>query len=144
MQALVNSVVQLFEALINLLGSLGLLIQPWLPLIAWIAFWLFAVNWVRLRRVLLDGGWIGLLLIGVVWVLIWGTVAPPESADGRHFLLGLSVGNFVGKTAYVTTLICIMLLCGSVQLSGFAGIAQRFTDDDDEGLDSTPPHLASH
>ena len=116
MQALWDSLVQLVGALVNVVVSAGGLILPWTALIAWIGFWLFAVNWVKLRSVLLSGGWTGLALIGFVWILVWGVVAPP--ADGTHFLLGLSVSNFVGKTVYVTTLICIMLLCGAVQLSG--------------------------
>jgi hypothetical protein len=108
---------------------------PWLGIIAWMAFWLFAVNWWTLRRVLLrDFGWIGVVLIGFVMVLVWGCIAPPES--GRHYLLGLSVSNFVGKTVYVMALFCIMCLCGSVQLSGVLGEYGRF--------DEVEPEPVSH
>jgi hypothetical protein len=113
----------ILSAFLDLLSATGLLlwallrgIAPWTPLIAWIAYWTLAVDWVQLRRSLLNGGWIGLLLLGVVAVLVWGVVAPP--AGGVHSLLGLAVSNFVGKSVYVTTLIVILLLCGSTQLSG--------------------------
>ena len=101
----------------SLLRAVSGLLMPWFPLAVWIGFWLCAVNWFKLREVLISkGGLLGVLLIGAVWVLIWGLVAPPES--GSHFILGLTVSNFVGKLVYVTALFCLMFLCGSVQLSG--------------------------
>ncbi|MCC7421789.1 MAG: hypothetical protein IT428_16035 [Planctomycetaceae bacterium] len=116
MQALGKTLVLLLEVLVQLLVDLTQVIVPWLPLIAWVAFWLLAVNWVRLRQVLLQGGAIGVALIALMTVLIWGLIAPPP--DGYHYLMGLTVSNYYGKLIYVTTLVCIMLLCGSVQLSG--------------------------
>jgi hypothetical protein len=113
----------ILHALLDLLVAVGQLlltvvvaIVPWTPLIAWVAFWTLAVDWVRLRTFLLKGGWTGVVLLGLATVLVWGVVAPPES--GVHSLLGLEVSNFVGKTVYVTTLFVIMFLCGSTQLSG--------------------------
>jgi hypothetical protein len=121
MPQLIESLQQFLSAAWNLLLSIFGLFGPnlglWLFLAAWIAYFLFAVNWVHLRRVLLDGGWVGLLLIGLVIILVWGTVAPP---DGYHSLFGLRLSNYVGKTVYVTALACIMLLCGSIQLAGFS------------------------
>lgn len=116
MPELWNSLVQLFDALLQLALSLGGLLVPFLPLIAWVAFWLFAVNWRKLSTVLRQGGWTGVALISFVTILVWGLVAPP--ADGAHHILGLTLSNYYGKLVYVTTLVCIMLLCGSVQLSG--------------------------
>lgn len=117
MTELLISLSDLVVDLWNLLKVVSGLLLPWIPLAVWIGFWLCAVNWTKLRDVLISkGGVLGLLLIGAIWVLIWGVVAPPES--GRHFLLGLTVTNFVGKLVYVTALFCLMFLCGSVQLSG--------------------------
>lgn len=114
----------------DVLVSLFWVLLPWAPLIAWIAFWMFAVNWITLRHVLLkEGGWIGLLLLGVVAVLVWGAVAPP--ADGYHQILVLQVGNYVGKTVYVVGLIVIMFLAGAVQLSGCCAGCCRFADEPD-------------
>lgn len=129
-----DSLVSLFGALWGILISLLAIVAPFLPLAGWIAFWLFAVNWVKLREVMIEGGWIGVVLIGVVTVLVWGTVAPPP--DGDHYLLGLTVSNFVGKFIYVTILFCIMFLCGTVQLGGFLPACCQFH----EGEAATDEH----
>jgi hypothetical protein len=50
--------------------------------------------------------------------------------------VGLSLSNYVGKTVYVTALVCIMFLCGSVQLSGCCAACCRFEEDE--------PHAAAH
>lgn len=110
--------------LVNLLAVL----VPWTPLIAWVAFWLFAVNWEKLYPVLAKGAIIGVALIGLMMILMWGLIAPP--ADGVHHLFGLHPSNFVGKTVYVTILFTIMALCGSVQLSGAYASLTRFADDE--------------
>jgi hypothetical protein len=136
---------QLIDSLQNLLTSgwdvliaLLAILLPWSPLLAWVAFWLLAVNWVKLREVMIRGGWVGVVLIGLTMILIWGVVAPP--AGGTHHLFGLNVTNFVGKTVYVTALLTIMFLCGSVQLSGacgsFASFPEPVTGDHDHCHDS--------
>lgn len=124
---LVDSISQLFFSLVNIVGSLCSLVLPWAPLIAWIAFWLLAVNWVKLRSIFLRGGWIGFLLLAFVMIMVWVAVAPPPT--GAHNLLGLKLSNYVGKTVYVTFLFCMILLCGSVQLSGL--VKPVFKDDEE-------------
>jgi len=142
MPALDQSFIQLLTALGGLAIALGAVLVPLIPLAVWVAFWTLAVNWTKLRIVLLQGGWIGLALIAVVAVLVWGTVAPPPS--GAHHLLGLTLGNFVGKTVFVTTLICIMFLCGSVQLSGACGRLCRFDEPSAEPDSHGGGHGDSH
>jgi hypothetical protein len=135
----------ILTALLDLIQSLGLLllavvqaVLPWSALIGWIAWWTLAVDWVRLRSYLLQGGWIGVMLIALTAILVWGVVAPPDG--GSHSLLGLHVSNFVGKTIYVTALLVIMLLCGSVQLSGccskLVNLEQPSSGGDGHGQDS--------
>lgn len=131
MDALLTSLYALVIALRDLLGAFGTLLIPVIPLAIWIAFWLFAVNWVKLRSAILSGGMFGLFFIGLVAVLVWGVVAPP--AEGVHNFLGLKLSNFVGKTVLVSGLACIMLLCGSVQLSGFCSSWCQFEEDSAEG-----------
>ncbi len=131
---LLDSFKQLFFSLVNIVGDLAALIVPWAPLIAWVAFWLLAVNWVKLRGIFLRGGWIGFVLLAFVMILVWGAVAPPVS--GSHNLLGLKLSNHVGKTVYVTFLFCIILICGSVQLSG--AVSPVFPEDEPE------PHGHGH
>jgi hypothetical protein len=120
------------EVLLNSLRHILMIviakILPWTALIAWVAFWLLAVNWVKFRQVLVQGGLIGLVLIGLCMILLWGLIAPP--ADGAHYLFGLTLSNFAGKTVYVTSLFCIMFLCGSVQLSGCCSSLCRFEEDE--------------
>jgi hypothetical protein len=114
-----ESLKQFFLAFVDVIKALVEVFEPhlglYLALAAWILFWVGAVNWVRLRRVLLAGGWIGVVFVALLTVLVWGSVAPPEG--GYHYLLGLRVGNYIGKIVYVTGFLCIMLISGSVQLA---------------------------
>ena len=140
MENLLNSLLELIIAVWNVLESLFHLILPWAPLVAWVAFWLLAVNWVKYRAVLLKGGWTGLAFIGLIMIMIWGLISPP--VDGAHHVFGLSLSNFVGKTVYVTALFSIMFLCGSVQLSGACGSLICFKHEDEEPADHG--HAAVH
>jgi uncharacterized membrane protein YuzA (DUF378 family) len=133
---------QLFEALWNVIlavvglaAALATTIAPWWPLIAWIAFWLLAVNWRRLYPVISSGGFIGLLLLWFTMILVWGVVSPPEG--GTHHILGLHVSNFFGKMIYVTGLYVITALCGVTQLSGACDRCLRFEED---GPSAEPAH----
>jgi hypothetical protein len=138
MDAVLQNLIELFQALAMLIVSIGRVLLPLLPLVAWVAYWTFGVNWTKLRSALLQGGWVGLVLLGFLAVLVWGTVAPPVS--GAHQFFGLTLGNFVGKTVLVTALLCIMLLCGSVQLSGACGSWCQF----DEPAEDEGHHHAAH
>jgi hypothetical protein len=141
MDAVLQNLIELCRDLMVLGLSIGRVLLPLLPLVVWVAYWTFGVNWTKLRSALLQGGWVGLALLGFLAVLIWGTVAPP--AAGAHQFFGLTLGNFVGKTVLVTALICIMLLCGSVQLSGACGSLCQFDEPaEDEG--HHVPHGDSH
>ena len=123
-----GSLQQLLSALLDLALVFAGLIVPWVPLFAWIVFWTFAVNWTRLYEIIRrKGGIVGVVLVGLVAILVWGSIAPPP--QGRHFMPGLSVSNYVGKTVYVTMLTCIMFLCGSLQLSGCCSQCCSFDDD---------------
>ena len=140
MENLLNSLLELVIAVWNVVESLFHLILPWTPLVAWVAFWLLAVNWVKYRAVILKGGWTGLAFIGLMMIMIWGLIAPP--VDGVHHVFGLSLSNFVGKTVYVTALFSISFLCGSVQLSGACGSLICFKHEDEEPADHG--HAAAH
>ncbi len=116
MNALLDAISQFSHSILDLLTALFLVLLPWTPLAAWIVFWLFAVNWVRLRETLAKGGWVGLVLIGAIMVLVWGSISPEI---GTFDFFGLRVSNFVVKTVYVSGLYVIMFLAGALQLSGF-------------------------
>jgi hypothetical protein len=128
------SLVDVVWSLLKVLVNLARVILPWLPLLTWIGFWTFAVNWTKAFPILRRGGMAGVILLMFVAVLVWGAVAPP--VDGKHVMLGLSVSNYAGKFIYVTMLTCIALLCGSAQLSGAFGRLCEFADEpteDDHG-----------
>ena len=117
MNALFESLFQLLTAVWEVLISLGALLLPWLPLGAWIVFWMFGVNWSKLYPLLYQrwSGGIAVVLIGLVMILVWGSVAP--TATDPHHVFGLE-SIYVVKAVYVAALFCIALLCGSVQLTG--------------------------
>ena len=140
MENLLNSLLELVIADWKVVESVFHLVLPWTSLVAWVAFWLLEVNWVKYRAVLLKGGWTGLFFIGLMMILIWGLIAPPS--DSVHHVFGLSLSNFVGKTVYVTALFSIMFLCGSVQLSGACGSLVCFKHEDEEPADHG--HAAAH
>ncbi len=102
MEQLINSLQDFLVAGWHLVISILVLVVPWTPLIAWVAFWLLAVNWEKLYPVLAKGGAIGVILIGLMMIVVWGLIAPP--VDGVHHFLGLNPSNFVGKSIYVTML----------------------------------------
>lgn len=126
---LLQSLMNVFWSLLDVVLALAMLVLPWLPVLAWIGFWLFAVNWAKVFPVLWRGGFIGVLLLMFVAVLVWGAVSPP--VDGKHIMLQLTVGNFVGKFIYVTWLTCIALLCGSAQLSGAFSSLIQFPEEEE-------------
>lgn len=136
---LFQSLVNVFWSLIDVVIALVNVILPWLPLLAWIAFWSFAVNWAKTFDILRKGGFIGVLLLMFAAVIVWGAVAPP--IEGTHTLFGLTVSNYAGKFIYVTMLTCIALLCGSVQMSGTFGSWVDFSKDD-AADDQTHSHEA--
>jgi hypothetical protein len=138
MEALLESLLQIVTAVWSLIVAVAVLLLPLLPLAAWVGFWLFAVDWEKLRRVMLNFGWIGVVLIALVVVLVWGTVSPP--AEGYHRIGTLAVSNYVGKLVYVTGLVCIMLLCGAAQLAGFGARYVRLEEPEDEAA----PHEHAH
>ena len=126
MQELAQAFSQFGFALWSLVVAIGRPLVPWLPLAAWVAFWMFAVNWTKLREVTAKGGWLGVLLLAVAAVLIWGTIAP--TPGGTREVFGLHVSNFVEKAVYVSGLIVIANLAGSVQLSGAFGNCCRIEE----------------
>ena len=142
---LFSSLLDVLRSLLNVVVNLVRVILPWLPLLAWIGFWTFAVNWAKVFPILRRGGMVGVFLLMFVTVLVWGAVAPP--AEGKHLMFGLSVSNYAGKFIYVSMLTCIALLCGSAQLSGAFGSLCEFPEepaDDDHGHGGHGPDDHGH
>ena len=115
-----TNVLEAVEAMLLGLGhivrSVGEVVftAPVLPLLCWAAFWLFAVDWTRMRQIMLKGGWLGVVLIGAVMVIVWQQISPTTQA-----VLGLTeLSGYVEKLVYVTALVSVMFVCGAVQLTG--------------------------
>ncbi len=120
LDAILLALWQIVEQLYLIVVELGglILTAPVMPLLIWCVFWLFAVDWTRLRHIMLRGGWIGVVLIGVVMVVAWQQL-DPEAADS---LLGLmNLNGYIEKMMYVTGLFSLMFICGAVQLTGCCG-----------------------
>jgi hypothetical protein len=130
-------------ALFNLLTVLLQALLPWTPLVLWIVFWLFAVNWKKLYPVLMEqGGGIGIVLIALMATLVWAAVSEPPG--GHHSLLGLHPSNVFGKAVYVFGLGLIASLCGSVQLAGGCGALCRFDEEDNPAVEEAHAHSHDH
>ena len=87
MNQLLTSLQSLLAASWEVVIALLVLVLPWTPLLAWVAFWLLAVNWVKLRDILLRGGWIGVVLMGLVMVLVWplATLHEYDCSKSEHW-----------------------------------------------------------
>ncbi len=83
-------------------------------LAAWVAWWLWAVNWVRAWEWLGRGAWAAVVLLVFLAGLVWSRIAP-------HGLdLGFTVlPNFWWQFGASALLACLALFCGWVQ--GVAG-----------------------
>ncbi len=141
---LCSSLVDVFQSLLQVVVNLVRVLLPWLPLLAWVGFWSFAVNWGKAFPILRRGGLVGVLLLLFVAVLVWGAALPP--VDGQHMMFGLTLSNYAGKFVYVTMLACIALLCGSAQLSGafgrFCEFSDEANDENGHGHDASDSHPA--
>ena len=136
---LIMAVRDLLLAIVHVGQVLMLLAAAWVPLLLWTVFWLWAVNWEELVRVIGRGGWTVLVLIMGTAVLVWGQIAPP--VGGTTQILGLNVGNYVEKFLYVVGLVSVMGIAGAVQLSG---LFQRWRPIPLSGATPGPVVLAIH
>jgi hypothetical protein len=97
---------QLVDALWTLLSALGAAIMHWSLLLAWLAWWLLAVNWSKLWPVLARGAWLPVVLLMTVAALVWSQIAPSDWAG---------VPNFWWQLGGVGLLGAVTLLCGWLQ-----------------------------
>jgi hypothetical protein len=98
---------ELWDTLGNLAVNLGTLFVVllalafrWSLLIAWVAWWLFAVNWKKAWPALGRGGWVAVVLILVIAALAWSRI---------------EASSFWWQLAAVSVLAATALLCGWLQ-----------------------------
>src|SRR5438552_3738978 len=73
-----QTLLQLVELLVKLLGELVQLALNWSLLIAWIAWWLWGVNWKKAWTVLAEGAWVPVGVLLVAAALAWSQMAPSD------------------------------------------------------------------
>jgi hypothetical protein len=106
-----DAIVQIGTGLSRLVLVLGQFALAWSLLIAWLAWWLLAVNWRRLWPVLAQGAWAPVLLLLVISAAVWSQIDP---TDG-YFLGFTSVPNFWWQLGDVLVLAALTLCCGWLQ-----------------------------
>jgi hypothetical protein len=107
---LLHTLIDLFWILLQLLGNLLQLLLAWSLLLAWVAWWLWGVNWRKAWPVLAQGAWVPVLLLVVLGALVWSQIAPSD------FSLGFaSVPNFWWQLTAAGLLAASALFLGWVQ-----------------------------
>jgi hypothetical protein len=114
LQTLGQQLVVLLSALWQLVLALGELLAdqgPWALLLAWAAWWLWAVNWRRAKAVLAGGAWVAVVLILLIAARVWASVAP-----GDLTLFGFArVPNFWWQLGAVSLVMGVGLFFGWLQ-----------------------------
>ena len=98
----------------SLLLTLGMLLLPVLPLLAWIAFWYLAVDWRKLKPALLSGGWLPLVVVTVGLVAIAAAV---DTEPQPRTVGPLTVSPLASTIGWAAILLATMFYAGSAQLS---------------------------
>jgi len=106
-----QTLLQLVDALWTLISALGAAIMHWSLLLAWLAWWLWAVNWSKLWPLLARGAWAPVVLLMIVSALVWSQIAPSDC----NCLAFVSVPNFWWQLGGVGLLGAVTLMCGWLQ-----------------------------
>jgi hypothetical protein len=110
-QEIFNTSVHLVETLLTLIVEIGALALRHILLIAWVAWWLWGVNWNKAWGALAKGGWVPVALLVVIAAAAWSAMAP-----STYDFLGLfPMANFWWQLAAVTLVVMLALFCGWLQ-----------------------------
>jgi hypothetical protein len=110
---LLNTLVQLFVVLGTLLWEILALLAPWTLLIAWLAWWLWAVNWKRTWVVLAGGAWAPVVLVMLLAARVWASLAPGEVSVFGFWI----VPNGWWQLGALSLVVSLTLLCGWLQIT---------------------------
>jgi hypothetical protein len=83
-----------------------------IAVVLWVVWWLFLVDWSVARKTLKQGGWVGLILLALLAVLVWGSLSPA----GQE-ILPIPLPNYLEEFTIVFGLYVVMLGCGALQLA---------------------------
>src|SRR5262245_10432962 len=98
---IIESLQLIGQGLIQLFYGALLLAADHALRIAWLAWWLFGVNWQRTWNYLAQGAWAPVVLLMLVAALVWSRVSP---------------GNFWGQVGMISLVVGLTLFCGWLQL----------------------------
>jgi hypothetical protein len=110
-QEILSTFIHLVETLITLIVEIGALALRHSLLIAWVAWWLWGVNWNKAWAVLARGGWVPVALLTVIAAAAWSAMAPST----YDFLDLFLIANFWWQLAAVTLVVLLALFCGWLQ-----------------------------
>jgi hypothetical protein len=89
----------------------GHLLAKVLPIVAFIAWCLWGVDWRKTWPVLAEGGWVPLVLVGLMAGVVWALVFPATA-----ILFGfIPVPNGLWQIGAAGLLICLAFTCGWLQ-----------------------------
>jgi hypothetical protein len=106
-----QTLVELANILLRLIGDLLRVGLQWSLLIAWVAWWLWGVNWHKAWEVLAQGAWVPVGVLLVATALVWSQISPSDCT-----CLGfVTVPNFWWQLGGVGLLAATALFCGWLQ-----------------------------
>jgi hypothetical protein len=109
-----NLLETLWQLLVNLwflVVGVGAVVVRYGLVIAWVVWWLWAVNWNKAWPVLARGAWAPVLLLLLTVALVWSRLAPSDC----DCLALVTVPNFWWQLGAVGLLAAIALFCGWLQ-----------------------------
>jgi len=110
--------VEILQTLWQLVMNLGTLVVEllalavhWSLILAWLAWWLWGVNWKKVWPVLAQGAWAPLVLLIVLAAMTWSRLDPvPCTCLGF-----MTLPNFWWQLLGVSLLVGLTFLCGWLQ-----------------------------
>ena len=114
MSELIEAAVTFLLAGGQFLLTLARTLVPVLPLIAWTAFWYFAVDWRKLSPTIRGGGWLAIALIAVLGITVAAAV---QTSDQPRQIGPLTVSPLAEAIGWTLLLLATMFYAGAAQLS---------------------------
>ena len=102
-----------------LLLTLASLLVPLIPLLAWMAFWSFAVEWTTFRATLRRGGWVVVVAFAAIGLAV---AAATQSGTEPQQFGPLTVSPLAYNIGWTALLLSTMFYAGALQLSREAAV----------------------
>ncbi len=128
-------IVDIFWHLILNIGQLVVAVVKlgleWWVLIAWVAWWMFGVNWKKAWEVLGQGAWAPLVLLMIAGALVWSRL-DPNPCECLGFM---SLPTFWWQLGEIGLVVVLTFCCGWLQ--GYFGWTP-------EEINLDPPAAVDH